>query len=81
METPKKTRRGAKNRDIPASDLPNKARKLRLEANLTLRELAKIIGVHVPTLSEYELHGRGGRSFVYKLADYFKLDPRDLESR
>ena len=73
-------RPGRKNQDIPFDELPNKARQLRIEAGMTLPELAEKIGTHFRTLSEYELYGRGGRSFVYRLADEFGIDVRELET-
>lgn len=68
METTTK-RRGRRNQEIPAEDLPNQVRALRLEKGLTLNELAEQINTDENSLSEFERQGTGlGRKKQWSLS-------------
>lgn len=63
-------------------NLPNRLREFRNARGLTVDDLAAQIGVSVSTLTNAELYGRSlGKGNWYKLADFFKVDPRVLEGR
>jgi DNA-binding XRE family transcriptional regulator len=62
-------------------DMPNKLRSLRIGRQMKLSDLAKEIGVTVQALRQAEVKGDGiGKDKWYKLADFFDIDPRILES-
>lgn len=68
-------------KQLKTDGLPNKLRKLRMSRELTMPALAGEIGVTVQALHQAETLGTGiGKAKWYKLADFFDVDPRILES-
>lgn len=66
---------------LPTDGLPNKLRKYRIDAGLSMPALAEKIGVTMQAVHEAEIHGTGiGKAKWYQLADLFDVDPRILES-
>ncbi len=59
---------------------PVNLRALRLQRGIPLKDLASLLGVSVQAVNKAEL-GRGGlgKQSWYRLADFFGVDPRELE--
>lgn len=79
--------RGKPSKIVEAGIFPNQARRLRLERQVTMKEIAEFISNHAKdrctpqALNQYEKEGIGiDRRKVYALADYFGIDPRILET-
>lgn len=72
---------GRPNREIPLDDLPNQARRLRLERDLSLYYLADKIGCKHASIREFEMTGKGlGDDLQRALAHALGVDPGTLLS-
>ena len=81
MDEPDEKREVEEHREIE-SDEPIGPLLRRLRGGQSLRDITKLIGVSSSYLSQIERGDRTpGSNLIYKLADLYKVDPRDLMKR
>jgi len=77
---PQQMRRGPKPETQMNRPLPNRIRQNRLSRDLTMKECANRLSISVAAMQKAETLDHLSREHRYQLADWWEMDPRELEN-